>query len=839
MNPAPLHRWRFGTAEFDEARFELRVGGLLVDLQKKPLQLLALLLATPGEVVTKDRIFSEVWNDRATGDAVLANAASKLRSALGPANAVRIATVARQGYRFEGEVERLAVGRRQASELTLIPGMAVPGRNGHRLVRRLGPATRHDTWLAEQPRTGDRRVFKFALDGERLAELKREVTLARVLREALGEREDFTRVLDWRFDAPPYWVESAWGGETLDAWAAAPEGAGTRLAALSPEARVALALQMADALAAAHGAGVLHQDLKPANVLVAPAGTGWQLRLTDFGSGRLLDPEQLERLRVTRLGMTLDAADAGTGTPYYIAPELLSGGRPGTASDVFALGVMLFQLLAGDLRRPLAPGWEREVDDELLREDIAAATDIDPARRLPNAAALVQRLRALAERRGQRQAERAAAAAAEAARAELARLQAMARQHETVQALNRLLREDLVGAANPALHGRTDITVAEALSGAAAAVDTKYADLPDVVRGGLHAAMQQALSELSRAQEAVLAGRRAVAALSAALQSAGGDGPPTLRQDLQEARLRLALDLVQVSRLDESAAQVAAIEAEAGPESAQPVLFRARLLFVKSWLTAGDLSLQASLAQLEQAAALVRPLPDESTPVRGSILFALADNLVLLGRLADAEAQYRALLAEQLRRHGEEHPRPAYTRVGLASALARLGRLAEARELLQDAGRVLAARMGSGHRQTLTALDMLADVCFREADWAAAAARWAEVQAGYAALMGEGSSYVLTVQTNRAAALHRGGDAAGAEPMLDDALQRARAILPADAPQVQQIRVALAECRLDLRRTDSVPALLEGLSAEALNLAQPEPDWPARLWALRQRAGLP
>ena len=52
----PLHRWRFGSAEFDEARSELRVGGLLVDVQPKPLQLLARLLAAPGEVVPKDQL---------------------------------------------------------------------------------------------------------------------------------------------------------------------------------------------------------------------------------------------------------------------------------------------------------------------------------------------------------------------------------------------------------------------------------------------------------------------------------------------------------------------------------------------------------------------------------------------------------------------------------------------------------------------------------------------------------------------------------------------------------------------------------------------------------------
>jgi eukaryotic-like serine/threonine-protein kinase len=81
--PGVHYRYRFGSAEFDEARFELRVGALAVEVQQKPLQLLALLLATPGEVVTKDEITKRVWDDRPTVENVIANAVSKLRSAFG------------------------------------------------------------------------------------------------------------------------------------------------------------------------------------------------------------------------------------------------------------------------------------------------------------------------------------------------------------------------------------------------------------------------------------------------------------------------------------------------------------------------------------------------------------------------------------------------------------------------------------------------------------------------------------------------------------------------------------------------------------------------------------
>src|SRR3546814_1571860 len=76
-----LYRWRFGAVEFDEARHELRVAGLPVEIEHRPLQVLALLLRHVGEVVTKEELFDEVWAGRVTVDHVLATAVGKLRRA--------------------------------------------------------------------------------------------------------------------------------------------------------------------------------------------------------------------------------------------------------------------------------------------------------------------------------------------------------------------------------------------------------------------------------------------------------------------------------------------------------------------------------------------------------------------------------------------------------------------------------------------------------------------------------------------------------------------------------------------------------------------------------------
>src|SRR5215831_1787720 len=110
-NPALLWRFRFGSAEFDEARFELRVAGLSVDVQRKPLEILRALLTHAGEIVTKEELLETIWEGRPTVENVVANAMTKLRSALGDENARRITTQSRVGYRLIGTVQRTAVGK--------------------------------------------------------------------------------------------------------------------------------------------------------------------------------------------------------------------------------------------------------------------------------------------------------------------------------------------------------------------------------------------------------------------------------------------------------------------------------------------------------------------------------------------------------------------------------------------------------------------------------------------------------------------------------------------------------------------------------------------------------
>jgi serine/threonine-protein kinase len=109
---------------------------------------------------------------------------------------------------------------------------------------------------------------------------------------------------------------------------------------MAPEAAVAIVADVADGLAAAHAAGVVHRDVKPENVLLdmqGPLGPGGAhpALLTDFGVAKLIDSPR--RTRATKI----------IGTPDYLAPEIVEGLPPRAAVDIYALATVLYELLAG------------------------------------------------------------------------------------------------------------------------------------------------------------------------------------------------------------------------------------------------------------------------------------------------------------------------------------------------------------------------------------------------------------------------------------------------------------------------------------------------------------
>ncbi len=394
--------WKFAGREFDESRLELRVGGKAVELELKPLELLVQLLRRASEVVTKDELLETVWPGLTVVDSSIATAIFKLRKALEDEDSTIIVTVPRIGYRLEAPVRNKAIPSAEfRAQIGLESGNLVPGREQWRLLRPLNATANSEVWLASHAKTHEPRVFKFAANEERLRSLKREVTVSRYLRESLGARPDFVRILEWSLDTSTYFLESEYGGPNLEQWAEEQGG----LSEVPLSTRINLLREVAEAVSAAHSAGVLHRDLKPANILVTSHGAAIpQIKVGDFGSASLLDSSILEELGITNMGLTRTMNGrnhALAGTLLYMAPEILAGHPPTVTSDVYSLGIMLYQLAIGDLRRPLSAGWEAGIDDPLLREDIAAAACGDPARRLTSVAKLAERLTSIERRRAE------------------------------------------------------------------------------------------------------------------------------------------------------------------------------------------------------------------------------------------------------------------------------------------------------------------------------------------------------------------------------------------------------------------------------------------------------
>ncbi|MBL8346890.1 MAG: protein kinase [Rubrivivax sp.] len=141
---------------------------------------------------------------------------------------------------------------------------------------------------------------------------------------------------------------------------------------LEPNAVLQLALQVCDALAHAHARLIVHRDLKPANILVTEQG---EVRLLDFGVGKLLQEDGALASHLTKaIGSAL--------TPDYASPEQIAGKPVTVATDVYSLGVVLYELLSGQRPYRLGRQSTAALEEAILAADVprASARTTDRAR---------------------------------------------------------------------------------------------------------------------------------------------------------------------------------------------------------------------------------------------------------------------------------------------------------------------------------------------------------------------------------------------------------------------------------------------------------------------------
>jgi len=328
-------------------------------------------------------------------------------------------------------------------------GLEVPRRVGWRLEAGLGEGGFGEVWLAENLHTSERRVFKFCFDVGRLRSFKRELLLFRLIRERLGPRRDIALLYEVQLEAPPFFLESEYcPGGTLKQWFEAKCANGDLPIGL----RLEIVARVARALAAAHSVGIIHKDLKPANIFIEERdGTVWP-KLADFGIGVLIDRTAAEGMT----GVTAAGEPSPTGSYLYTPPEYLVNQPASIQGDVYSLGVVLYQMVVGDFARPLGLGWHRDIPDALLAEDIATCVDWDPQRRFSSALQIAEKLETLDQRRAERATVEATERRLAEQQCELAAHRRKVRLGLTVGAAALVLMAALVALAVVLNHSRKD-----------------------------------------------------------------------------------------------------------------------------------------------------------------------------------------------------------------------------------------------------------------------------------------------------------------------------------------------------------------------------------------------
>jgi DNA-binding winged helix-turn-helix (wHTH) protein/serine/threonine protein kinase len=416
--------YRFAQCEFETLNRRFWVDGTQKELHPKTQSVLLALLQSAPLKLTRGELLEKVWGTDEMEEQPLSNAIYHLRLAISMDPRKRndvVRTLRGDGFRIVVPVEKRVIEESAVEGIRFAKDESVAGKRDWRLTEPLDRAPHQGSphlWKAHRPTTSETHVFKFAVDDWGRELLSAEVDKFRELQDTIGFHPGFVRLHDWRLTTKPYFLEIDDGGETLQKWAEMQRAH----AGLKREICLELMADLASAVAVLHSCKILHNDLRPSTVFVSPppaSGNRWQVRLGSLKRATSFVPQgypagdqrssrsdtaelqHVDAVRVDQSGITSrqNKKTSTAGAPdIYQAPEVTARGLRTPASDVYALGILLYQLLCGDFSGPLTSEWQELIDDRTLSKDITEATYSDPTRRL-EATFLAERLRSVEDRR--------------------------------------------------------------------------------------------------------------------------------------------------------------------------------------------------------------------------------------------------------------------------------------------------------------------------------------------------------------------------------------------------------------------------------------------------------
>lgn len=685
-----------------------------------------------------------------------------------------------------------AVVRKAMVDTATAPRPAPDRLGPYKIVRMLGEGGMGAVYLAE--RDDDEflqqvaiKVARGLLDPERVRQFRTERQILAWL-----EHPNIARLLDGgtTADGLPYLVMEHVEGRPFDAYCDA--------ARLDVTARLRLFLDVCDAVSHAHRSLIVHRDIKPSNIMVTGEGVP---KLLDFGIARLA------------LGSAAEAADAAAGpprmmTPFYASPEVVRGGQVTTAADVYALGVLLHELLTGT--RPLR--FRTMTSEEVER----VVCHVSP--RPPSLAVL----------------DTDGKGPAPAARA--------AERQTTPDALAARLSGDLDAIVARALHkepAHRYASVEAFASDIRATLDHRPVSArPQTWRyvAGRFVGRHRWASAAAAAAAVAVSAAAVLFSVQAARLAEERDRTARERDTARQVS-RFLTDLFEVSNPDvtgSSAAVTAQDLLKRGAEridadlAGQPVV-QARLLATMGMAYTSQGAYQESLALFQRALELRRATlgPDNLDTVAS--MDDMGEAYRELGRFDDAESMHREALAAK-QRLGAPPASTAASLNNVGLTLSERGRFADAEPLLRQALDMWRRHEGPTADVVASGLNNLADVVRQQGRVAEAVPLLEEAIAIRRQIGGATHPSLAIVVGHLGRVYSQQGDAAKAEPLLREALNIRQRVYGDDHPDTVNTRgdlTSLLHDQGDLAGAE--PLYRAAVSSLASRLGRTSPDYSVQV----------